>query len=36
MSKWFCSVCGQEFEADEKPGECPICGAGEEALEEVK
>lgn len=35
MAKWYCNVCGQEFEADQ-PTVCPICGAGEDALEEVK
>ncbi|MDR1068616.1 MAG: rubredoxin [Clostridiales Family XIII bacterium] len=31
---WVCNVCGYETEADEKPTECPVCGAGEEAFEE--
>ena len=36
MAKYFCSVCGQEFESDTVPEVCPICGAGAEAIEEVK
>jgi rubrerythrin len=33
---WVCTVCGYEAEADEKPTECPVCGAGPEAFEEKK
>ena len=35
MAMWRCNVCGQTFEA-ENPTECPICGAGEDALEKVE
>lgn len=35
MAKWICNVCGQTFEADD-PQECPICGAGRDALEKVE
>jgi len=31
---WVCTVCGYEIESDEKPEECPICGAGAEVFEE--
>ncbi|MDR0854069.1 MAG: rubredoxin [Clostridiales Family XIII bacterium] len=31
---WVCDVCGWETEQDEKPEECPVCGAGEDAIEE--
>ena len=31
---WVCVVCDYEEESDEKPVECPVCGAGEEAFEE--
>lgn len=33
---WVCTVCGYEMESDERPAECPICGAGPEAFEEKK
>ena len=32
--KWICTICDYETESDEKPTECPVCGAGEEAFEE--
>lgn len=31
--KYLCNVCGQIVTPDED-GNCPICGAGPEALEE--
>jgi rubrerythrin len=31
---WVCNVCGCEVEADEKPEECPVCGAAQDAFEE--
>ena len=35
MKKWLCTICGQEFEGDQPPVPCHVCGAGEEAFEEV-
>ena len=35
MKKWRCTICGQTFEGDVPPVPCPVCGAGEEAFEEV-
>ena len=35
MKKWRCTICGQTFEGDGPPVPCPVCGAGEEAFEEV-
>jgi rubrerythrin len=31
---WVCNICGYEEDSVEKPTECPVCGAGEEAFEE--
>jgi rubrerythrin len=31
--EWVCNICGYEAESSEKPSECPICGAGEDAFE---
>ena len=31
---YVCTICDYEIESDEKPQECPVCGAGEEAFEE--
>ena len=33
---WICVVCDYEEESVDKPTECPVCGAGEEAFEEKK
>lgn len=33
--KWRCTLCGYIHEGPEPPDECPICGAGREAFEEV-
>ncbi|MDR0886558.1 MAG: rubredoxin [Clostridiales Family XIII bacterium] len=35
MANWVCNICGWTTEADEKPTDCPVCGAGEEAIEEA-
>jgi len=32
---WVCKVCGYEVESDERPTECPICGEGADAFEEM-
>jgi len=29
---WVCNVC--EYESEEKPTECPVCGESEDAFEE--
>ena len=31
---WICIVC--DYETDELPDECPVCGAGKESFEEKK
>ncbi len=35
VKKWRCTLCGYIHEGPEPPDECPICGAGSEAFEEV-
>ena len=35
MKKWKCTVCGEIFEAETKPSECPVCGVGKEMFERV-
>ncbi len=35
MKQWRCTVCGQVFEGDAPPVPCPVCGAPENAFEEV-
>ena len=35
MKKYKCSVCGQVFESEGMPEVCPICGAGQDAIEEA-
>ena len=35
MAKFKCNICGQTFEADKMPDKCPICGAGNENIEEI-
>ncbi|HEX3032355.1 MAG TPA: flavin reductase [Bacillota bacterium] len=35
MKKWRCTVCGYIHTGETPPDECPICGAGPEAFEEV-
>ena len=31
---WTCNICGYEVDGVEKPGECPVCGAGADVFEE--
>lgn len=33
--QWSCSVCGYVHEGDSAPDECPVCGAGKDAFEQV-
>jgi len=30
---WVCKICGYEHDGDHPPGECPVCGAGQEDFE---
>lgn len=36
MAKWVCTICGYECEGDTPEVPCPVCGAGEEAYENVR
>ena len=33
---WVCEICGETYEGDEPPEECPICKANKKAFTEVK
>lgn len=33
--RWRCEVCFEEFEGDEPPVPCPVCGAGRESFVEI-
>jgi NAD(P)H-nitrite reductase large subunit/rubredoxin len=33
--RWRCQVCFQEFEGDEPPVPCPVCGAGRDQFVEI-
>lgn len=33
--RWRCEVCLEEFEGDEPPVPCPVCGAGRESFVEI-
>lgn len=35
-TKWRCTVCGYEYEGNEPPDECPVCGAPKEKFEREK
>lgn len=34
--KFVCRVCGYEYEGDEAPEVCPVCGVDKENFVEVK
>lgn len=34
--KWRCEVCFEEFEGNEPPTPCPVCGAGRDQFIEIK
>jgi rubrerythrin len=36
MAIWICNICAYEEEGPDRPIECPVCGAGEDAFEEKK
>jgi NAD(P)H-nitrite reductase large subunit/rubredoxin len=33
--KWRCEICFEEFEGDEPPVPCPVCGAGRDQFVEI-
>ncbi len=36
MKKYYCLLCGIEFESADADPVCPVCGATGENLQEVK
>jgi len=36
MKKWQCLPCGYTCESENPPDECPVCGLGADAFEEVE